>query len=155
MTMFAGPRNRTVNARLLGWMLYQLSCIMRKPAFCMCQNKGKDQLRSYADLCPWFHFIDSTIYLLPKSEISRLWPSSVAVQFILCRTWSETPKTGFLMMAQLYCRALVFNHINMEIDFGTHEPWKLSKKEWPWKNFMTNLNEKCLLDMGSTYMHSG
>ena len=34
--------------------------------------------------------------LLPKSEISRLQPSSVVVQPGLCGTWSETPKTGFL-----------------------------------------------------------
>ena len=34
------------------------------------------------------------IPLLPKSEISSLWPSSVAVQPGLCRDWSEIPKTG-------------------------------------------------------------
>ena len=33
---------------------------------------------------------------LPKSEISSLLPSSVAVQPGLSRTWSKTPKTGFL-----------------------------------------------------------
>ena len=43
-----------------------------------------------------FHYTESTIPLLPKSEISSLQPSSVAVQPGLCRTWSETPKTGFL-----------------------------------------------------------
>ena len=37
---------------------------------------------------------DSTTLLLPKSEISNL----VAVLSSLSRTWSETPKTGFLMM---------------------------------------------------------
>ena len=31
-----------------------------------------------------------------QSEISSLYPSFVAVQPGLCRTWSETPKTGFL-----------------------------------------------------------
>ena len=43
-----------------------------------------------------FRYTDSTIPLLPKTEISSLWPSSVVVQPGLCRTWSETPKTGFL-----------------------------------------------------------
>ena len=43
-----------------------------------------------------FRYTDSTIPLLPKSEISSLCPSSVVVQPSLCRTWSETPKTGFL-----------------------------------------------------------
>ena len=40
--------------------------------------------------------MDSTIPLLSKSEISSLQTSTVFVQPGLCRTWSETPKTGFL-----------------------------------------------------------
>ena len=43
-----------------------------------------------------FHYIDSTIPLLPKSKISSLLPSSVAVQPGLCRTWLETLKACFL-----------------------------------------------------------
>ena len=39
--------------------------------------------------------VQSLFYLL-KSGISSLQPSSVVVQPGLCRTWSETPKTGFL-----------------------------------------------------------
>ena len=54
---------------------------MRKPDFCICQNKDADQLRGSCDadqhLC--FHYTDSAIPLLPKSEISSLYPSSVAV----------------------------------------------------------------------------
>ena len=71
---------------------------MRKPAFCISENKGALQVRSNcaADQCLRFRHIDSTIPVLPKSEISSLWPSSVAVKPVLCRTWSETPKTGFL-----------------------------------------------------------
>ena len=41
--------------------------------------------------------MDSTIPLLSKSKISSLYPSSVAVQPGLYRTWSKTPKTGFLI----------------------------------------------------------
>ena len=71
---------------------------MRKPAFCICENKDADQLRGNreADQRLCFRYTDSTIPLLPKSEISSLYPSSVAVQPGLCRTRSETPKTGFL-----------------------------------------------------------
>ena len=71
---------------------------MRKPFFCICENKDADQLRgnSEADQRLCFRYIDSTIPLLPKFEISSLWPSSLAVQPDLCRTRSETPKTGFL-----------------------------------------------------------
>ena len=66
---------------------------MRKPVFCICQNKGTDQLRSNcaADQHLCFRYIDSSIPLLPKSKISSLSPSSVAVQPDLCQTWSETP----------------------------------------------------------------
>ena len=45
---------------------------MRKPAVCICENKGADQLRNGAadqGLC--FRYIDSTIPLLPKSEVFK------------------------------------------------------------------------------------
>ena len=75
-----------------------MSRVVRKPAFCICENKGADQLRGNreADQRLCFRYKDSTIPLLPKSEISSLYPSSVAVQPGLCRTRSEIPKTGFL-----------------------------------------------------------
>ena len=44
---------------------------MRKPAFCICKNKGEEQLHGHC--------------------------AAVAVQLILCWTWSETPRTRFLM----------------------------------------------------------
>ena len=71
---------------------------MRKPDFCICENKDADQLRGNreADQRLCFRHTDSTIPLLSESEISSLYPSSVAVQSGLCQTWSETPKTGFL-----------------------------------------------------------
>ena len=62
---------------------------MRKPDFCIC----KKTLRSEVRLC--FHYIDSTIPLLAKSESSNLKPFSVIVQPGLCRTCSETPKDRF------------------------------------------------------------
>ena len=69
-----------------------MSRVMIKPAFCICQNNDIDQLYPHLS----FRYTDSTIPLLPKSEISSLWPSSVVVQPILCQTWSETSKTCFL-----------------------------------------------------------
>ena len=75
-----------------------MSRVVKKPAFCICENKDADQLRGNGEadqrLC--FRYRDSTISLLPKYEISSLQPSSVAVQPGLCGTWSEPPKTGFL-----------------------------------------------------------
>ena len=71
---------------------------MRKPVFCIYENKDADQLRGNreADQRLCFHYTDTTIPLLSKSEISSFWPFFVAVQPGLCRTWSKTPKTGFL-----------------------------------------------------------
>ena len=77
---------------------------MRKPAFCICENKAADQLCGYrtADQRLCFRYTDSTIPLLPVSEISSLKLSSVAAQPSLCRTWLETPKTGFLTSGLIF-----------------------------------------------------
>ena len=71
---------------------------MRKPDFCLGENKGADQLRRNreADQRHCFRYSDSTIPLLLKSEISSFYLFSELVQADLCRTWSEIPKTGFL-----------------------------------------------------------
>ena len=65
---------------------------MRKPSFCIWENKVADQLlgNREADQRLCFRYIDSTIPLLSKSEISSLLPFSVAVQPGLCRTRSQT-----------------------------------------------------------------
>ena len=55
---------------------------MRKPAFCICQNKGADQR-----LC--FRYIGSSIPLLPKFGIPSLSPASEAVQPCLCQIFSS------------------------------------------------------------------
>ena len=53
---------------------YDMSCVVRKPDFGICENKDADQLRSNcaADQRLSFPYTDSTIPLLPKSEISSL-----------------------------------------------------------------------------------
>ena len=45
---------------------------VRKPDFCICENKDADQLRGdrEADQRLCFRQMDSTVPLLPKSEIS-------------------------------------------------------------------------------------
>ena len=51
-----------------------MSLLVRKRAFCLCENKDADQLRGNreADQRLCFPYIDSTIPLLPKYEISSL-----------------------------------------------------------------------------------
>ena len=63
---------------------------MRKPALCICESKGTDQLCSNraTGQCLCLCYMDITIPVLPKSEISV--PS-------LCPTWLETTKIGFLL----------------------------------------------------------
>ena len=72
-----------------------MSLVIRKPDFCICENKDADQLRGNCEadqrLC--FCHMDSAIpllifYLNPKFQ-------AVAVQPGLCRTWLESPKTVF------------------------------------------------------------
>ena len=50
------------------------SLVIRKPAFCICENKDADQLRSNcaADQRLCFRYTDSKIPLLARSEISSL-----------------------------------------------------------------------------------
>ena len=51
-----------------------MSRVMRKPMFCICEKKDADQLRGNreADQRLCFRYLDSTIPLLPKYKISRL-----------------------------------------------------------------------------------
>ena len=53
---------------------YNMSLFVRKPAFCICENKNTDQLCGdrEADQLLCFCYTDSKIPLLPKSEISSL-----------------------------------------------------------------------------------
>ena len=50
------------------------SLVMRKPVFCICEDKDADQLRGNreADQRLCFCYTDSTIPLLPKFKISSL-----------------------------------------------------------------------------------
>ena len=90
---------------------------MRKPAFCICKIKDADR---EADQRICFRHTDSTIPLLPKSEISSLSPSSVNVQPDLCQTWSETPKTGLLRTRLIFSKvggewsrpSLIYDEVN-------------------------------------------
>ena len=68
---------------------------MGKTGFLHLRKQRRNQVRANDQrLC--FCYTDSTTLLPPKSEISSLEMSPVAVQPGLCGTWSETPKTGFL-----------------------------------------------------------
>ena len=61
---FSGQSSITVN---MEYRVHYMNRIMRKPAFCICENKDADQLRvnREADQRLCFRYIDSTIPLLP------------------------------------------------------------------------------------------
>ena len=60
---------------------YHLSLVMRKPVFCICENKDADQLRGNRDQRLCFCYTDSTIpyFLNPKTQTSThlLWLHSL------------------------------------------------------------------------------
>ena len=64
----------TLSAEVVKTVKVHKSLVMRKPAFCICENKDADQLRGNpeADQRLCFRYTDSTIPLLPKYEISSL-----------------------------------------------------------------------------------
>ena len=73
---------------------------MRKPVFAICeQQRRKSASASARSLISGFvvHCLDSIIPLVFISGISSLYLASVAAQAGLCLTWSQTPKTGFLV----------------------------------------------------------
>ena len=65
---------------------------MRKPTFCICENKDADQLRGNSAFVIAIRILQSLYYLNPKFQASYRLLSQPG----LCQTWSETPKTGFL-----------------------------------------------------------
>ena len=70
-----------------------------KNCFCKSENKGADHLQgnrvAIQLLCFRYIHVDSTILLVPESEIT-----SVVVQPIKCWNCSEAPKTGFQFLTK-------------------------------------------------------
>ena len=77
---------------------------MRIPVLLYTNNKGADQPAQPRSLISTFvvRCLDSIIPVVSISETSSLCLASVAVQVGLCLTWSQTPKTGFLV-TRLIC----------------------------------------------------
>ena len=78
--IFVGPEAIAIYLRVSNWKQREntnyssLSRVVRKPAFCIWENKDADQLRGNraADQRLCFRFIDSTIPFIPKYENSSL-----------------------------------------------------------------------------------
>ena len=72
---------------------------MRKPDFAYAKTKAQISCAVAAQLIQAFVFaarvVQSLFFLNSKSQAFSFF--SVTVQAGLCQTWSETPKTGFLV----------------------------------------------------------
>ena len=103
------PKNRITRTPACNLRTNYKSRIVRKPDFCLCENKGADQLRGNCEADPQISFaviaklisafvfatriVQFLYFLNPKFPAS-----SHLVQLGLFQTWSETPKTGFLAL---------------------------------------------------------
>ena len=88
-----------------------VSHVMRKPVYAICKQQRPRSACTAAQsdqhLC--CHYLDSIIPILAKSKISCLYLASVAAQASLCLTWSQTPKTDFLMTRLMWCWTVILN----------------------------------------------
>ena len=82
-----------------------MSRVMRKPTFCICENKDADQLCKdrEADQRLCFRYIDSTISLLSKYENFK--PLAI---FCSCAAWFVSDQVGNQNIGFLTMR-LIFN----------------------------------------------
>ena len=78
---------------------HHMSQVMRKPDFAYTKTKPQISCsHCTADQCICICYMDSTLPLLLKSEISSLWLFSLTLQASLCLAWFEIPKPCFLML---------------------------------------------------------
>ena len=114
-----------------------LSRLMGKPTICIGENKDADQLRG--------NYMDSTIPLLSKSEISSLRQSSMTVQPDLCQTCSETtllvfPRGGSYLYNKT-CRYCHFSHSRHNVCSYFQE--NQNTQQWTsWKASLTKRRNK-------------
>ena len=96
---------------LLTLLYLHLSLVMRKPTFCICENKDADQLRSNCAanqrLC--FRYTDSTITLLPKFEISSLYSHFMWLYSPVCVGPGRKPRRPVFSERGSYLLAMVIH----------------------------------------------
>ena len=114
-----------------------MSHIIRKPAFCICKIKVADQLHSSVPL--FFSYIDSTISILPKSEISNLTVfSSCTAHFVYDLV--RNPKGRFSHDAafkKVVMRKSVLKFPNSE---DSNKPARLQRLA---RGYVTKLSQRC------------
>ena len=71
-----------------------LSHVLRKPDYAICEQQRRRSI---------VRCLDSIKPLVSISEIFSLYLASMAAQTGLCLTWSQIPKTGFLVTWLILC----------------------------------------------------
>ena len=66
--------------------------IMRKPDFCLCENKGADQLRSNCSADPCFCFLYTDITLSPPHSHTQIF--KILAFFCDCTDWFVSDLVG-------------------------------------------------------------
>ena len=85
---------------------------MRKPTFCICENKDADQLRGNREADPrlCFRYLASTIPLLPKYKISSLlWHLQWLYSLVCVSDLVRNHIVGFLRLRLNYVVGLMFS----------------------------------------------
>ena len=117
-----------------------MSLVMRKPVLPYANNKGADQPAHPRSLINTFivRCLDSIIPLVSIHKISSLYLASVPAQAGLSLSWSQTPKTGFLVTRFNYNKLFSFfdytnqHHVSPVKRIGVFE-----------HSVMTNFNCAC------------
>ena len=123
---------------------------MRKPAFCICENKDTDQLRGNreADQRLCFHYIDSTIPLLSKSEISSLYSSLLWLYSPVCVRPGRKPRRSVFSHRGSFDHQSTQN-IGFYIVHGKGKAQKLSG-QCPWTQW--TLTSPVILDIVHSFV---
>ena len=82
-----------------------MSHVTRKLVFAICEQHMHPRSLISAFVV---RVLDSIIPLVSVSKISNLWLVPVAEQAGLCLTWSQTPKTDFLVTRLIYWKEVRF-----------------------------------------------
>ena len=78
---------------------------MRKPVYAICEQQRHQPVHLRSLITAFVvRCLDGMIPPVSISEISSLYLASVAAQAGLCLTWSQTPKTGFLVTRLNYVK---------------------------------------------------
>ena len=103
ITLLVFPRGGSYNIRIIG---SKMSCIMRKLAFCICENRCSTvtaQLISAFVFAKQYNASSTCMHFQNFKHQTFFWYCAD-----MCQTGSDTPKTGFLVARLIYCTQIIY-----------------------------------------------